>query len=107
MLPTQLPTMTTSGPGPYRDLRDGLRADVGRAIAMAAGGALAFAPIEYALTLWAYAGPTAFASKLRLVALVGTLSLVLFLGLALGLAALMVVVRLVRARLDPTAGHRA
>ena len=79
----------------YRSLADAARADVGRSIAMAAGGALAFAPIEYALTLWA-AGPTDVAIKLRLLALVATLSLYLFFMLAVALAAVIVATRLVR-----------
>ena len=52
----------------YRSGRDAVRADVSRAVAMAAGGALAFAPIEYALTLWAYSGPIGGAAKLKLAA---------------------------------------
>jgi choline-sulfatase len=89
----------------HRSLGDALRADVGRAIAMATGGALVVAPVEYALTLWTYAGTSSAASKLRLVALVATLALVLWLALAVALAATLVVVRLVRARVDPeTAG---
>ena len=78
-------------------------ADVGRAIAMATGGALAFAPIEYALTLWSYAGTVGIATKLRLVALVATLALWLWLALAVGLAAVLLAARLVRTQLDPRA----
>lgn len=71
---------------------------------MAAGGALAFAPIEYAVTLWAYAGSTSIASKLRLLALTATLSLWLWLVLAGALAVAMTGGRLVRASLaDPRA----
>ena len=47
----------------YLRLADGLRADVGRAIAMAAGGALAFAPLEYALATWAYPGAISLATR--------------------------------------------
>ncbi len=88
----------------YGRLRDGVRDDVGRAIAMAAGGAIAFAPLEYALTVWTYAGPLEIGSLIRLVALTITLSLILWLGLALGLAALGIAWRLARARIDPAAG---
>jgi choline-sulfatase len=87
----------------HRSLGDGLRADVGRAIAMATGGALALAPIEYAITLWAYAGSISIGSALRLVALTATLSLVLWLVLAGGLAAAFAARRIARGRLDPGA----
>jgi len=85
----------------YRSLRDAVRADVGRAIAMAAGGAAAFLPVEYALTLVAHEGTTPLAGKLRLVALVATLSLYLFFLLAVGLSAVTVATRLVCMRIDP------
>lgn len=79
-------------------MRRRYRADVGRAIAMATGGTLAFAPVEYALTLWAYPGPVD--GKLRLAALTATLSLFLWLVLAVALSAAV----LVRPRLfAPTA----
>jgi arylsulfatase A-like enzyme len=91
----------------YRSFGDGLRADVGRAIAMATGGALAFAPIEYAIATWAYAGSTSPWSKLRLVALVATLALVLWLILAAALAAVLTAHRVVRARIDPEAAAAA
>jgi len=87
----------------YRTLRDGLRADVGRAIAMATGGVLTFAPIEYALTVWAYSGSTSALSKLRLIALTATLSSILWLVIAVTTAAMVVAVRVVRARIDPAA----
>jgi arylsulfatase A-like enzyme len=77
-------------------VRVGARADIGRAITMAAGGALAFAPVEYALTLWAYAGSSSFGSKLRLAALTVTLSLWLWLALVGVLAGSMVIARFVR-----------
>jgi hypothetical protein len=70
---------------------------------MAAGGALAFAPVEYVLTLWAHQGATPLATKLRLVALVAMLSLYLFFVLALVLGGAIAVARLVRARFDPAA----
>src|SRR5687768_18333530 len=79
-------------------------ADVGRAIAMAAGGVVAFAPIEYALTLYAHQGATTVGTKLRLVPLVAMLSLYLFFVLAIGLAAAMGIARLVRMRFAPSAG---
>lgn len=91
----------------YRSLRDGVTADVGRAIAMATGGVLAFAPIEYGLTLWAYVGETELSSKLRLVPLTLTLTAILWLGLVLALAAGIAGTRLVRARFDPAAGRGA
>ena len=72
---------------------------------MATGGALAFAPFEYVVTLSAYAGSTSPWSKLRLAALVGTLSLVMWLLLVLALAIAMVTVRVLRAQLDPAAGR--
>ncbi len=90
----------------YRTLRDGVTADIGRAIAMATGGALAFAPIEYALTVWAYAGSPTAASLLRLVPLTMTLALLLWVVLALALTALLIGVRLVRARIEPASGRR-
>ncbi|HEU0036894.1 MAG TPA: sulfatase-like hydrolase/transferase [Kofleriaceae bacterium] len=86
----------------YRSLRDGVTADVGRAIAMATGGALAFAPIEYALTVWAYAGSPSAGSLVRLFALTTTLALVLWLVLAVALAVVAIGVRLIRSRIDPT-----
>lgn len=90
---------------PYRSVRDAAIADVGRAITMAFGAVIAFAPIEYALTLWAYAGHSSLGSKVRLAALVLTLSLVLWLVLAVGLASLLVGVRAIRAQLDPVRGR--
>ena len=91
----------------YRSVRDAAIADVGRAITMAAGGAIAFAPIEYVATLSSYAGSSALASKLRLAALTVTLSLILFLILAVVLSALMVAARGVRAQLEPVHGRSA
>jgi arylsulfatase A-like enzyme len=87
----------------YRSLRDAAIADVGRAIAMATGGALAFAPIEYALATWTYAGSTEWTTKLRLVALVATLAMWLWLVLALVTAIVAVGARLARAAIDPEA----
>ncbi len=89
----------------YRSVREAVSADIGRAVAMAAGGALAFAPIEYALTLWAYSGSIEFASKLRLAALTLTLALWLWLVLALITAGTMVIARLVRGVFDPDRGR--
>src|SRR5690606_13821230 len=40
----------------YESVRSAAAAEVGAAIAMAAGGAAAFALVEYPLTLWMYAG---------------------------------------------------
>ncbi len=84
----------------YRSVRDAARADVGRAIAMATGGALAFAPVEYVLALGAYAGETSVGSKLRLAALVAVLTLVLWLIVAFVLSVALVTVRHVRAQID-------
>jgi choline-sulfatase len=89
----------------FRSLRDAARADVGRATTMAAGGALAFAPVEYALTLWAYSGPIGWAAKLKLAALALTLALWLWLLLAIALAAAMVSGRLARHALERDAGQ--
>jgi len=89
----------------YRSVRDAAIADVSRAITMAAGGAIGFAPIEYVATLSAYAGTSSLASKLRLAALTLTLSLILFLILAVVLSLVMVAARAVRAQLDPLAGR--
>lgn len=89
----------------YPSFGDAARADVGRAIAMAAGGAIGFAPIEYALTLASYAGRLRGAAGLRLVALVGTLALWLWLLLVLALSAAMLAGRLVRAQIDPAHGR--
>ena len=67
----------------YRTVREAVVADVGRALAMATGSALAFAPVELALTMWSYAGP--IESWPRFIALVATLALWLWLWLAAGL----------------------
>jgi choline-sulfatase len=92
-------------PASYRSVRDAAVADVGRAIALAAGGAIAFAPVEYALTLASYPGPVRWASKLGLVALTAVLSLWLWLLAALALSAVLVGGRLLRAQLDPAQGR--
>ena len=89
----------------YRSLRDGLVADVGRAISMAATGAVAFAPVEYALTLATYAGPIGFASKLRLAALALALALWLWLGLAIVTGVVLAAGRLARQVFDPAAAR--
>ena len=89
----------------HRSVRHGAIADVGRAIAMAAAGAIVFAPTEYALTVWSYAGPVGAITGLRLAALTATLALWLWLLLALALSGLVVGARLVRARIDPLRGR--
>lgn len=89
----------------YRSLRDAVLADVGRAIAMAADGAIAFAPVEYVLTLATYAGSVRWASRLALVALTVTLSLWLWALLALGLSAVLITRRLLAAQIDPARGR--
>lgn len=91
----------------YRSVRDAARADVARAIAMTTGGALAFAPVEYVVTLGAYAGATSMWSKLRLAALVAVLALVLWLVTTVVFAVVLVVGRYTRAQLDPAAGRDA
>ncbi|HEX2686845.1 MAG TPA: sulfatase-like hydrolase/transferase, partial [Kofleriaceae bacterium] len=88
----------------YRSLGDAVRADVGRAIAMAAGGALAFGLVEYPLTFWRYTGSIGWASRLSLVALTATLSIWLWFWLALGLSAISIVRRLLCAQIDPERG---
>ena len=65
---------------------------------MAMGGALAFAPVEYLLTLSAYAGDSSLVTRLRLAALTATLSLLLFLILAVSLSAVMAGTRVVHAQ---------
>ena len=101
-----------AGPGPghapgrlYRRLRDAAHADFGRAIAMAAGGALAFAPVEYVVTLASYAGPIGWSSRLALIALTATLSSFLWLLLAVGLSGVLVAGRIVAAQIDPARGR--
>ncbi len=74
-------------------------ADVGRAIAMATGGAIAFAVVELVLTLVQYAGPVE--SKLRFAALVGTLSVWLWLLVVIPLALVLAGARYVRSIHDP------
>ncbi|HUS27012.1 MAG TPA: sulfatase-like hydrolase/transferase [Kofleriaceae bacterium] len=83
-----------------------MRADVGRIVIVAAGGALAFAPVEYALTLRAYAGHIEAMSKLRLVALTLTLALWLWLMLAVALVGATLVWRLWRTVFDPVDARR-
>jgi arylsulfatase A-like enzyme len=90
----------------YRSMRDAAVADTGRALAMAAWGVLAFAPVEYAITLWAYPGSIGLASKLRLVALTATLALWLWLALALATVGTLVATRWLRAAFEPDAGVR-
>ncbi|HEX5062578.1 MAG TPA: sulfatase-like hydrolase/transferase, partial [Kofleriaceae bacterium] len=85
----------------YRSVRDAIRADISRAIAMATGGALLFAPIEYALTVYAYSGSIEWASKLRLAALTLTLALWLWVVLVVVTAGTMVAARLLRGVFDP------
>ncbi len=89
----------------YARARDGAIADGRRAIAMAKGGALGFAAVEYVLTLWTYAGPVRLAAELRLAALVATLSLLLWFALAIGLSIVMVGTRMVRGAFSHDAGR--
>lgn len=85
----------------YRTVRDAVRADVGRAVVMAAGAAVAFAPLEYALTVLTYSGSIELASKLRLAALTLTLSLWLWLVLTVALVGSMVALRVAHSVFDP------
>ena len=88
----------------HRSVRQGAIADVGRAITMAAAGAIAFAPTEYALTVWSYAGPIGALTGLAVAALTAMLALWLWLLLALALAGLLVGARVARAWIDPVRG---
>ncbi len=85
----------------YHSARDAAVADLGRAIAMTATGVAVFAPVEYAITLWAYTGPIELASKLRLAALTATLSLWLWAALVVGLSFAMLATRWLRSQLSP------
>lgn len=71
---------------------------------MAAGGATSFALVEYPLTLWLYTGHIDLVNALRLFAIVVTLSLLLGIGLAVVLGALLAGGRFVRALIDPERG---
>jgi choline-sulfatase len=90
-----------SHPPRFRSLADGARGDLGRAISVAACGTLAFAPVEYALTVWSYSGSLELASKLRLAALVVVLAMWLWLVLVLTTAAAMIGTRYLRAMFEP------
>lgn len=92
---------TSVGDPRYRTVRAAVAADIGRAVVMAAGGAVVFAPIEYALTLWAYSGPIEIGAKLKLAALTVTLALWLWLVLALATAGTMIATRLARGAFEP------
>ncbi|MCX5744666.1 MAG: hypothetical protein NT062_19430, partial [Proteobacteria bacterium] len=83
----------------YRSTKDGAIDDLRRTFAMATGGALAFAPVEYVLSLVAYQGDLSLGAKLRFVALDATLSIFLCVLLTLGLGAITAGSRLVRAGL--------
>ena len=54
VIPQAVPEPSLPPARSYRSLGDAVLADTGRAIAVAAGGAVAFAPVEYVLTLAAY-----------------------------------------------------
>jgi len=96
-----LPAARAAPARSFRTPGDAVRADVGRAIAVATGGAIAFAAVEYALMLATYAGAARWTSWLALVALTATLAAWLWWLLAAGLSAGLIAVRLVRAQLDP------
>jgi choline-sulfatase len=87
----------------YRSHRDARRADTSRAIAMTAYGVAVFAPIELALAVWAYSGPVEARTFARLVPLVATYSLWLWLALRFGLAGIMRATRFLRGMLDARA----
>ncbi|HEY0190854.1 MAG TPA: hypothetical protein VGC42_06995, partial [Kofleriaceae bacterium] len=94
-----MPTQSRTYRHTYRGLGEALRGDVGCAIAAAAGGAIAFAPIEYALTLATYAGAIGFTAKLKLAALTVTLAIWLWLLITLALAIGAVIIRVGQAQL--------
>ncbi|HEX3759638.1 MAG TPA: sulfatase-like hydrolase/transferase [Kofleriaceae bacterium] len=100
-LPAARAVAASPPPRAFRSLGDALRADVGRAIAMAAGGAAAFAVVEYPLTLASYAGAPRWVARLELIALTATLATWLWWLLAVVGAAVLIGVRLIRARFDP------
>ena len=72
---------------------------------MASAGVIAFAPSELAITLWAYPAHSDLATKLRLVALVATLSAWLWGTLVLALPAVMLAGRALGAALDRDAAR--
>ncbi|MGE5180758.1 MAG: sulfatase-like hydrolase/transferase [Acidobacteriota bacterium] len=88
----------------YRSTREAAIADVGRAIAMATVGVAVFAPVEYAVTLWAYAGPVDHA--VHLAALTATLSLLLWTVLVAVTAGAMLAARAIGAAFDGERGRR-
>src|ERR1700704_1461705 len=85
----------------YATLKRAVAADIGRAIAMATCGAIAFAPVEYALTTWTYPGPISAESWLRLVPLVATLTAFLWVVLVIPLVIAIAGARLVKHAIDP------
>jgi arylsulfatase A-like enzyme len=100
-LPAARAVLPAPPPRSFRSLADAVRADVGRAIAMAVGGAAAFAAVEYPLTLASYAGAPRWVARLELIALIATLAIWLWWLLAASGAAVLIGVRLIRARFDP------
>ena len=70
---------------------------------MTTWGVVAFAPIECALTIWAYAGPIEAKTLVELMPLVATFSLWLWLILRIVLARAMRTTRWIRGRLDAEA----
>jgi arylsulfatase A-like enzyme len=87
----------------YRSHRDARIADTGRAIAMTTWGIAVFAPIECALTIWAYAGPIETKTLVELLPLVATFSLWLWLVLRIVLARAMRTTRWIRGWVDAEA----
>src|SRR3569832_2843344 len=87
----------------YRSHRDARRADTSRAIAMTAVGVAVVAPVERALSVWAYSGPGEAGTSARRVPLVATYSLWLRLVLRFALAGVMRATRWLRGTLDPHA----
>nr|HEX4313295.1 sulfatase-like hydrolase/transferase [Kofleriaceae bacterium] len=90
----------------FRSLRDAIVADVGRAIWMAAGGAVVFVPVELALSVVTYSQPIPLASVPNLVLLVALLGAILWLVLAAATAALSIGLRVARSAIAH-APHRA
>src|SRR5689334_13814395 len=91
----------------YRTLREAIRADVGRAIVIAAGACAAFAVTEYAATVITYAGSTPLMVKLRLAGVVLGVTALGWLPLVAVASLVGIVPRLVRglAGKDPRLGR--
>src|SRR4051812_46009800 len=91
----------------YRTLGAAIRADIGRAIVIAAGACAAFALTEYAATVITYTGSTPFIVKLRLAGVVLGITALGWLPLVIIASLIAIVPRLVRglAGKDPRLGR--